>query len=79
MVWALWFRETDATDGSGGPAAEAEHHGQVAPARDRAREPLTLLVPTVLTAFFTLALGLGAGAPFSPLQMAEFIAEAVFR
>ena len=79
VVWALWFRETDATDGSGGPAAEAEHHGQVAPARDRAREPLTLLVPTVLTAFFTLALGLGAGAPFSPLQMAEFIAEAVFR
>lgn len=80
VVWTLWFRkpEEDVED-PGEPAdPEEEQHSGPGPAW-RVREPLALLVPAALTATFTLALGLGAGAPFSPLQVAESIAEAVFR
>lgn len=44
----------------------------------RVHEPRSLAVPAVITAAFTLAVGLGASLSFAPLQIAEAIAEAVF-
>ena len=37
-----------------------------------------LLVPALCTAGFTLGVGLAASVTFSPLQIAQFIAEGVF-
>ncbi|WP_022872655.1 complex I subunit 5 family protein [Nesterenkonia alba] len=42
------------------------------------REPRTLLVPALVTAACTLAVGVAASLTFAPLEVARFIAEGVF-
>ena len=41
-------------------------------------EPKFMLVPTLITAGFVLAMGVGANIPFAPLEIAEQISEGVF-
>ena len=65
IVYVMWFREPGEAVLSG-----AGHRG-------RAEAPLTLLAPAVVTAGLALAAGLLAGAPFSPLAVAQVIAERV--
>ncbi|MDZ5077418.1 complex I subunit 5 family protein [Nesterenkonia sp. HG001] len=47
--------------------------------RGRVHEPAPLVVPAMITAGFTLLVGLAASVPFAPLRVAEYIAEGVFR
>lgn len=65
IIYVMWFREP-----SEAVLAGQGHDG-------RAEAPLTLLVPAVVTAVLALTAGLLAGAPFSPLAVAEVIAERV--
>lgn len=71
VVWALWFGEPEEEDDAGGSGEQ--------PSAAPVKEPRSLTVPAVITAAFTLAVGLGASLSFAPLQIAEYIAEAVFR
>lgn len=41
-------------------------------------EPRAMLLPTLVTTGFVLAMGLGASIPFAPLEIAEQISEGVF-
>ena len=79
VVWNLWFAEPE-----GGPegAPEIRPEGEESSSAETpqtVKEPGALLVPAVITAAATLAVGLGASLSFAPLQVAEAIAEAVFR
>lgn len=65
IIYVMWFREPSEAVLSG-----EGHDGP-------AEAPLTLLVPAVATATLALAAGLLAAAPFSPLAVAEVIAERV--
>lgn len=60
IVYDAWFREP-------------EHAW--APSRSRYELDLWLLVPTLVTAAASLAVGLFAGAPLSPLALAQLIAD----
>lgn len=63
ILYALWFREPELAPG----------------VAVRAGEPAMMAAPAVTTAILTLAAGVAAGADFSPLGIAEFIARGVFR
>ncbi len=41
-------------------------------------EPKRMLAPTVITASFVLAMGIGASIPFAPMEIAERISQGVF-
>ncbi len=60
MVYAAWFKQPD------GPWPQ--DHG-----RGRFETRISLLIPPLATALFTVLVGLFAGAPFSPLEWARFI------
>lgn len=75
LVYRMWFEEP-AGDGDG-PSAEAAPAGADTGAT-AVREPRSLVVPALLTAGLTLALGLLASFPNAPLGIARFIAEGVF-
>lgn len=62
IVYRAWFREPDRAD------LQAAH-----PGRGEARA--LLLIPTVITGVLSLAAGLFAGSPYSPLSIAAEIAE----
>jgi len=60
ILYAAWFREPD------GPWPHDHHRG-------RLETTWVLLLPPLLTAVFTIATGLLAGAPFTPLEWAKLI------
>ena len=69
MVYYLWFGE---------PQGNTHVDGAPDTGAAATREPLALLVPTLCTAGFTLLVGLAASVWFAPLEIARYIAEAVF-
>lgn len=71
-VYALWFGEPEGEKNEGsGPAAR----GRGGAMREA---PGFLLVPTLTTAALSLAAGVLAGVPYSPLRMSLFIAEGAY-
>ncbi len=66
ILAAAWFRQPD------GPWTQD-------PQRGRFETRLSLLVPPLVTAAFTVLVGLLAGAPFSPLDWAQFIVSREYR
>jgi multicomponent Na+:H+ antiporter subunit D len=64
-VYALWFR----------PAEGAKWHTEPHRQRRTFEAPPSLVFPAVAAAGFALLAGLLAGLPYSPLEMARFIAE----
>lgn len=72
VVYSLWFHEPDTAETPGAdPVPGAAHPARVA-------EPPSLLVPALLTAVATLAVGVAAQLTFAPLEIARYIAEGVF-
>lgn len=66
-VFAMWFRP---------PAGE--HDTPAHRARPRVEAPPALLVPALVTALFSVSVGIVAAAPYAPLAMATFITQGVF-
>jgi len=79
VVWMLWFAEPEGESGEAPDAGASDEAPQPEGEPQREKEPGALVVPAVITAVATLAVGLGAALSFAPLQVAEAIAEAVFR
>lgn len=76
IVYRMWFhRPPEETSPPRADAAE----GDVATPVRRVTEPKALLVPTLITATAVLVFGLAASVSNMPLQIAELIAEGVFR
>lgn len=69
VVVRMWFR----------PPAEIREGPVESRTRPVLEAPATLLWPAVATACFAIAVGLFAGLPFSPLDVAGHIAERVYR
>ncbi|WP_254166065.1 complex I subunit 5 family protein [Rothia santali] len=80
VVYRLWFRAPDAgrSPGAGG-SPDDDAVPRALTDRLRVREPRALLLPALFTAGSVVALGLFASFPFSPLDVARYIAEGVFR
>ncbi|GFZ87775.1 complex I subunit 5 family protein [Nesterenkonia alkaliphila] len=77
VVYSMWFHEPE----QGREPDDDARLGRTATGASsalRLREPGMLLVPALCTAGFTLGVGLAASVTFSPLQIAQFIAEGVF-
>ncbi|WP_258934174.1 hypothetical protein [Nesterenkonia pannonica] len=78
VVFRMWF--SDASEETGWAPSGGRKEGEEEPEESRfaaraIREPKALLLPALCTAYFTLALGLGASWAFSPLEVSRFIAE----
>ena len=73
------FAEPEEESGEAPDAGASDEAPQPEGEPQREKEPGALVVPAVITAVATLAVGLGAALSFAPLQVAESIAEAVFR
>ncbi|EOM74316.1 monovalent cation/H+ antiporter subunit D family protein [Rhodococcus rhodnii] len=69
IVYRMWWGEPDpATTWTTPPSRQ----------RARAEAPLPLLVPTLVTALAAIAVGVFAGLPYSPLEMAQYIVEGTY-
>lgn len=84
VVYRMWFHDVPSSDEesqqheSARRSLSADYGAEESRDRSAAvREPATLLVPTVITASASVAVGLGASWEFSPLQIARQIAQGV--
>ena len=78
VVYGMWFRDPPQDSESARQDSGAAQQGSSETRSVQVREPLMLAVPALCTAGFSVVVGLAAAVPFSPLSLAEYIAEGVF-